>query len=43
MGLKELTSSPEGIIYEGIIIHDLENNMLYKCYHGHLGGSHICE
>lgn len=28
----------EGIIYEGIVIHDFDNNCLYKCHRGHLGG-----
>lgn len=31
----------EGIIYEGIVIHDLDQKRLYKCHRGHLGGSHI--
>ena len=39
--LKEWLESPEGIIYEGIVIHDIGNNALYKCHRGHLGGSHI--
>lgn len=33
----------EGIIYEGIVIHDIGNNSLYKCHRGHLGGSYIWE
>ena len=33
----------EGLIYEGIVIHDLGNNKLYKCHRGHLGGSFIWE
>lgn len=41
--LKEWLSSPEGILYEGIVIHDIGNNTLYKCHRGHLGGSHIWE
>jgi len=41
--LKEWLSGPEGIIYEGIVIHDIGNNTLYKCHRGHLGGSHIWE
>jgi hypothetical protein len=31
----------DGIIYEGVVLHDLENNKLYKCHRGHLGGSFI--
>jgi hypothetical protein len=31
----------EGVIYEGIVIHNFENNKLYKCHRGHLGGSFI--
>ena len=31
----------EGIIYEGIVIHDFGNKQLYKCHRGHLGGSFI--
>jgi hypothetical protein len=31
----------EGIIYEGIVLHDSGNNKLYKCHRGHLGGSFI--
>jgi hypothetical protein len=31
----------EGNIYEGIVIHDLENKKLYKCHRGHLGESFI--
>lgn len=31
----------EGIIYEGIVIHDFGNNELYKCHRGHLGDSYI--
>ncbi len=31
----------EGIIYEGIVIHDLDNKKLYKCHRGHLGGTFI--
>ncbi len=31
----------EGIIYEGIVIHDIGNQKLYKCHRGHLGGSFI--
>lgn len=30
-----------GKIYEGIVIHNFENNKLYKCHRGHLGGSFI--
>lgn len=41
--LKEWLASPEGIIYEGIVIHDLGHNIVYKCHRGHLGGSHIWE
>jgi hypothetical protein len=41
--LKEWLAGPEGIIYEGIVIHDFGNNILYKCHRGHLGGSHIWE
>jgi hypothetical protein len=41
--LKEWLDGSEGIIYEGIVIHDLGNNTLYKCHRGHLGGSHIWE
>jgi hypothetical protein len=41
--LKEWLAGPEGIIYEGIVIHDFGNNTLYKCHRGHLGGSHIWE
>jgi hypothetical protein len=33
----------EGIVYEGIVIHDIGNNKLYKCHRGHLGGSFIWE
>lgn len=33
----------DGIIYEGIVIHDIGNNKLYKCHIGHLGGSFIWE
>jgi len=33
----------EGIFYEGIVIHDIDNNSLYKCHRGHLGGSYIWE
>jgi hypothetical protein len=33
----------EGIIYEGIVLHDLGNHKLYKCHRGHLGGSFIWE
>ena len=33
----------EGVIYEGVVIHDLGNNKLYKCHRGHLGGSFIWE
>ena len=33
----------DGIIYEGIVIHDIGNNKLYKCHRGHLGGSFIWE
>jgi hypothetical protein len=40
--LKEWLQN-EGIIYEGIVIHDLGNNKLYKCHRGHLGGSFIWE
>jgi hypothetical protein len=39
--LKEWLNGPEGILYEGIVIHDFGNNTLYKCHRGHLGGSHI--
>lgn len=28
----------DGVMYEGIVIHDIGNNMLYKCHRGHLGG-----
>jgi len=31
----------DGIIYEGIVIHNFDNNKLYKCHRGHLGGSFI--
>jgi len=31
----------DGIIYEGIVIHDFGNKQLYKCHRGHLGGSFI--
>jgi hypothetical protein len=31
----------DGIIYEGIVLHDLENDKLYKCHRGHLGGSFV--
>ncbi len=41
--LKDWLDGPEGIIYEGIVIHDIGNNTLYKCHRGHLGGSHIWE
>jgi hypothetical protein len=33
----------EGVIYEGIVIHNFNNNNLYKCHRGHLGGSFIWE
>ena len=33
----------EGLIYEGIVLHDSGNNKLYKCHRGHLGGSFIWE
>jgi hypothetical protein len=41
--LKEWMDGPEGILYEGIVIHDCGNNTLYKCHRGHLGGSYIWE
>ena len=41
--LKEWLAGPEGVLYEGIVIHDIGNNTLYKCHRGHLGGSHIWE
>jgi hypothetical protein len=31
----------DGIIYEGIVLHNFDNNKLYKCHRGHLGGSFI--
>lgn len=37
--LKEWLDT-DGKIYEGIVIHDIGNNTIYKCHRGHLGGSH---
>jgi len=31
----------EGVMYEGIVIHNFDNNKLYKCHRGHIGGSFI--
>lgn len=40
--LQEWLDGP-GKIYEGIVIHDVGNNAMYKCHRGHLGGSMIWE
>lgn len=41
-GMKEWLNT-EGRIYEGIVIHDVGNNQMYKCHRGHLGGSMMWE
>lgn len=35
--LKEWLDGPDGIYYEGIVIHDLGKQRLYKAHRGHLG------
>jgi hypothetical protein len=39
--LKAWLDGEEGILYEGIVIHDVGNGTVHKCHREHLGGAHV--